>query len=101
MNIRFHHREMLLAATSFSNNLAQIHFFDLEKMKEESSVKVGVNPIDKIEFHSEKSVLLASSHQKLDVIGWEPHDIFDHVVTDWKAPLASIESNGSLLGKVQ
>ena len=96
-SLQFHRREMLLAATSFSNNLAQVHFFDLEKMKEECSVKVGVNKINKIEFHSEKSVLFASSDQKLDVIGWEPNDIYDHVVTDWKTPLASVESNGSLL----
>ena len=36
-NLQFHHREMLLAATSFANNFAQVHFFDLEKMTEESS----------------------------------------------------------------
>ena len=82
--LAFHHREMLLAATSFENGLAQVHFIDLEKLSKENSVKIGPNEVDCIPFHRDQPALLVASQGKMDVVGWEPNDVFDSVVVDWK-----------------
>lgn len=82
--LAFHHREMLLAATSFENGLAQVHFIDLEKLSKENSVKIGPNEVDCISFHRDQPALLVASQGKMDVVGWEPNDVFDSVVVDWK-----------------
>ena len=78
-SIQFHPREWLLAATSYSHGLAKVHFIDLETMREESTVKTGDQEIRSISFHPEKPVLFAAADDRVDVVGWSPNDIFDHM----------------------
>lgn len=95
--IQFHPREWLLAATSYAQGLSRVHFVDLETMKEETSVNIGNQEIREVSFHCDKPALLVISNDNVDVVGWSPNDVFDHMPTNHSGSVISATSNETKL----
>ena len=95
--LQFHPREWLLAATSYSQGLSRVHFVDLETMNEETAVNVGDQEIREISFHCDKPALLVVGNENIDVVGWSPNDVFDHMATNQSGSVISATSNQTKL----
>jgi len=78
-NSRFHHREMLLAATSKNSENSKIHFIDLESLNEESNLIISNSKIQTLEFHPERPAVLSSTENTLNVAGWDPSGIYGKI----------------------
>ena len=75
-NAVFHHTEMLLSATSHCRQNSNLHFIDLDGLKEESNVLLSAAEVTNLAFHPEKSAVIAATDSELVVAGWDPAGVY-------------------------
>jgi len=83
-SVRFHHRDMLLAAASNNGSNTNVHFIELENFKEESSCVISSSKVDDLQFHPEKNAVLSCTKSSLIVAGWDPTGVHDTVLSNFE-----------------
>ena len=84
---------MLLATASNNGSNTNVHFIELENLKEESSCVLSSSKVDDLQFHPEKNALLACTSTSLIVAGWDPTGVHGKYYRSIQTPVLEFSSD--------